>query len=165
MNIFSLASAGANLTPGQRAFLKVIQALVIQALALGLAAGLSAIALYVIQASTGVSVDYIVVLRLFGVAAGMAIINSFGHGLAKYLSAQGEAPLAVAVETVTNAIGQRVAQTPALSSQVPLSQLNLSRSSVVSVDSPAVLSATVAQPSIIQFDLSGYPVVPPTVTK
>jgi hypothetical protein len=122
MNIFSLASAGANLTPGQRAFLKVIQALVIQALALGLLAGLAAITTYIVNASTGVPIDYIALLRLFGVACGVAVVSSFGHGLEKYLSAQGEAPLAVAVETVTNAIQARVTQPPAL----PLQNIDLS---------------------------------------
>lgn len=92
MNIFLKAWNGLNLSPGQRAFLKVIQGLIIG----GLLAAFLAIAQYFY--SDG-AVNWHSILDV----AAVAFLMSVGYGLSKYFSAQGDAPVATALTELTDA--------------------------------------------------------------
>ncbi|MEO6890530.1 MAG: hypothetical protein ABI324_16215, partial [Ktedonobacteraceae bacterium] len=91
MNIFLKAWNGLNLSPGQRAFLKVIQGLIIG----GLLAAFLAIAQYFY--SDG-AVNWHSILDV----AAVAFLMSVGYGLSKYFSAQGDAPVAAAITELTD---------------------------------------------------------------
>ncbi len=96
MNIFSIFSQawqGVNLTPAQRAFLKVFQGLVITAVTAGLLAG----AQYV--ATNGTINWHNLLYLVLG-----AIVVTLGSGLSKYFTAQGDAPLAMVTDNATSAI-------------------------------------------------------------
>ncbi len=100
MNLLQKAQAGLNLTPGERAILKTLQSLFITALI----AGLIAAAQYLTAPG---EVNWTAV----GYAVVIAIIFSFAHGLAKYVTASGDLPLGSALEAVTSAAEQKLPQT------------------------------------------------------
>lgn len=97
MNIFLKAWNGLNLSPGQRAFLKVVQGLIIG----GLLAAFLAIAQYFY--SNG-AVNWRSVLDV----ALVAFLMSVGYGLSKYFSAQGDAPIATALTELTDAADKAI---------------------------------------------------------
>ncbi len=97
MNIFLKAWNGLNLSPGQRAFLKVVQGLIIG----GLLAAFLAIAQYFY--SNG-AVNWRSVLDV----ALVAFLMSVGYGLSKYFSAQGDAPVATALTELTDAADKAI---------------------------------------------------------
>lgn len=98
MNLLQRAFNGANLTPGERAFLKVLQSLALG----GLVTGLLAVSDLLTTESGVVDLQ-----KLLGVAV-VAVVLSVAHGLAKYASAQGDTPLGAAIEIVTTQAGQRL---------------------------------------------------------
>lgn len=84
MNLFSQAAQGLNLTPGQRAALKIIKGLIVSAVGAGLAAVAQLL-------SAGGVIDWQKVIVVGGVAFG----TSLAFALDKYWTAQGDTPLAV----------------------------------------------------------------------
>ena len=97
IELFKKAQANLNLTPGQRAVLKTLQSLLLAAITAGvLAAGGYLMAPGMID--TQRLIDIIIA----------AVVFSFAHGVAKYVTAQGDAPLGDAIELVTQAMEQRI---------------------------------------------------------
>lgn len=101
MNLFQRAFANHNLTPGERAVLKTLQSLIIGAIITALFAAASFL-------SKPGSVDihdliYVVVI---------ALIFSLAHGIAKFVTASGDAPLGAAIEAVTDAAEQKIPPIP-----------------------------------------------------
>ena len=99
-SLFSQAHAGANLTPGQRAFLKLVQGFVLA----GIVAAVPIFSLAMAQQS----VDWGQVLR----NAASAFAVAFLLALYKFASAQGDAPLAQVAQGLATAIEEHV-ETPA----------------------------------------------------
>ncbi|GAC1464849.1 MAG: hypothetical protein PVSMB2_31150 [Ktedonobacteraceae bacterium] len=99
MNIIQKAQINANLTPGERALLKTLQSLLLTAITAGLlAAGGYIMAPGMIDTQ-----------RLIDIVIA-AIVLSLAHGVAKYVTAQGDAPLGTAIEEVTQAVEKRLPQ-------------------------------------------------------
>ena len=92
MNIFSRAAAGLNLTPGERAFLKLVEGL----WATALVAALPVVA----EALAQRSVDWTVVLHAALAAAVTAVVLA----ILKYAKAQGDDPLSSAVASAAQAV-------------------------------------------------------------
>jgi uncharacterized membrane protein len=105
MNLFQKAAANLNLTPGERALLKTLQSLLITAIIAGLIAG--ATYLNNPEPINWQHLGYIVII---------AIVFSFAHGIAKFITAQGDTPLGVAIESVVEGVEKRL---PATDSQKP----------------------------------------------
>ena len=101
MNLFSRAAAGLNLTPGERALLKLAQGF--------LTAGVIAVLL---AAPTFLAVQSgNVVLATGGIAAAVgAFLHGFLTAWQKYVSAKGDAPLASAIGAVDTAAQQALGQ-------------------------------------------------------
>ena len=93
MNVFSSAANGLSLTPGQRAFLKIVKGFVVSAVA----AGLTAVAQLL---SAGSAVDW----QKVAVVGGVAFGTSLAFALDKYWTAQGDAPLG----TLAGEVGQMI---------------------------------------------------------
>lgn len=105
MNILSRAWQGLNLTPGERAFLKLLEGWIFTAVGTGVAIAYQMLA-------TG-NQDFQKITLVAGGAAGLTVLNA----LKKYLAAQTDLPLpekVVAQTTVDAAINQveKVAQPP-----------------------------------------------------
>jgi len=96
-NLFQRAVKGLPLTPGERAFLKALQTLVMGAI-LAVLLGASQY-----LAGSGGPIDW----GKLGYVLLLTFLFSLGHGLAKYFTAQGDAPLGQAVEQVTSAAEKR----------------------------------------------------------
>lgn len=82
-SMFARASAGLNLTPGERAALKAVQGIIVSALVAG--------AVAVLPYLTGATVDWATVLHVFAAA----VVASLALAVNKYWTAQGDPPLAV----------------------------------------------------------------------
>lgn len=95
MNIFKQAAAGLNLSPEERAFLKLVKGLALVALA---AAGGTAATVITNGATLH---DSVLAVAL---TAAVAVFNA----VAKLFSANGQAPLAAATQSVSDGIEQRV---------------------------------------------------------
>jgi hypothetical protein len=89
MNLFARASAGLALTPGERAFLKVVDGFV-------LTAGGAAFAAVAQLLSAGGVVDW----RKVAAVAGVTFATSLVVAMKKFFTAQGDAPLAAAAGMV-----------------------------------------------------------------
>lgn len=97
MNLFQKANANLPLSPGQRAFLKLLQGFALTALISGLLAAAEYLA------GNGV-IDWQRLLIVVLAQAALAV----GHAVAKYFTAQGDqAPLGSAIEAVIEAIESR----------------------------------------------------------
>lgn len=104
MNIFQKAAAGLNLTPGERALLKLLQGF---ALAGVLAVVMAAPALVSWRAGQPA-----LAAGAASLAAG-AFVHAFLAAWAKYASAKGDLPLTSAIMSVSTAIPLPAAQAPA----------------------------------------------------
>lgn len=103
-NIFSLARAGANLTPGERAFVKLVEGWLI----VGLGSALLALGTELSSPHP----DWPTTLKYMGVAFATATL----FAAVKYFKAQGDAPLASALDTLAKGIsdyGNKPAMVPA----------------------------------------------------
>jgi hypothetical protein len=99
-DIFQRSKTYQNLTPGERAFLQVLGSLLTN----GLTTGLLAAGGY-LMAPGMIDPQNLVYIAI------MAVVFSVAHGVAKYVSAQGDPALGAAIDVVTNAAQQRVPQT------------------------------------------------------
>ncbi len=161
MQTLSRAWQGLNLTPGERAFLKLAEGWLITALGAG-----SAIAYQLLMSG---SADYAFILR----AAGGAALLALCMAIKKYLAAQTDLPLpekVVAETSVDTAINQveKVAQstppiTPAVVTQpqfvqpVPMGMINLANN-VPIPNAPG----TYVPPVLRHFGDTGIVPIPPT---
>lgn len=101
MNLFSRAAAGLNLTPGERAFLKLLQSF----LTAGVITVLLAAPTFLAFQSGNV------VLATGGIATAVgAFLHGFLTAWQKYVSAKGDAPLANAIGAVDAAAQQALGQ-------------------------------------------------------
>jgi hypothetical protein len=96
-DIFQRSKTYQNLTPGERAFLQVLGSLLTN----GLTTGLLAAGGY-LMAPGMIDPQNLVYIAI------MAVVFSVAHGVAKYVSAQGDPALGAAIEMVTSAEQQRV---------------------------------------------------------
>jgi hypothetical protein len=96
MNLFQRATQRLPLTPGERAFLKALQTLCIGAL---ISVLVTASQLLVGEGN----IDW----QKTGYILLLTFLFSLGHGIAKYFTAQGDAPLGQALEQVTSAVERR----------------------------------------------------------
>lgn len=99
MNIFQRAHAGLNLSPEERAFLKLVQGFVIT----GLVAALGTLATVV---SNGATLHDAVIATIVAFAVGVIL------AAAKYFSANGQAPLATVLQGVADSIEHQFEPTP-----------------------------------------------------
>lgn len=101
MNLFSRAAAGLNLTPGERAFLKLLASFGDAGVAAVLAAG-PAILAYLSgqQAITWASVAFVAAF----------FVHGFMVAWRKYASAKGDAPLASDIDAADSAVQQALGQ-------------------------------------------------------
>ena len=99
MNIVQKAQTYANLTPYERALLKVLRSLFVN----GLTAGLLAAGGYLMAPG-------MIDLQNLAFIVILAIVYSIAHGIAKYVTASGDPALGAAIEVVTNAAQQRLPQ-------------------------------------------------------
>lgn len=95
MNVFQRNFLGLNLSPAQRAFIKVVKGAVISALFAGLAA--------VVQFLLLPTINWHAVLLIGGGTIG----TTLAFALDKYFSAQGDTPLATVAGEVGTIIGQK----------------------------------------------------------
>jgi hypothetical protein len=113
MNMFSRAAHNLNLTPGERAFLKLLKGWLYTAIAAAIAIGVQYV--YSNQVIDWQKLSYLI---------GGAILLSFLTALEKYFTAQGDAPLAIADEVTKEKSDQNLpqgkAQAVAASAQRPL---------------------------------------------
>lgn len=93
MNLFQRAYAGLNLTPGERAALKLWKGFLLTAVAAGLAAGVQAL-------SASGAIDW----RKVAAVAAVAFGTSLAFAFEKYFTAQGDAPLAALAGEVVQSI-------------------------------------------------------------
>ena len=100
MNIFARAYNGLNLSPGERAFLKLAKGWLYTAGGTGLIA--------LVQYLNSSQVDWRHLLIGTGSAAGLSLLNAVD----KYFTAQGDAPLATATQAVETKIGQTIQAPP-----------------------------------------------------
>lgn len=108
-SLFARASAGLNLTPGERALLKLVKGIVLTALAAAFTA-----ACQLLGSNFG-KVDAKTVAEVAGVTFGVAVCNA----LEKWASAQGDEPLSVVFGVAANKLdGLNPAKT--LASPLPL---------------------------------------------
>lgn len=98
MNIFQKAAQGLNLTPGERAFLKLCKSWGITAIGSGLVIGGQYLAVG--------SVDW---QRILLASGGTALLSVL-HALDKYATAHGDTPLALADEAAMSQVQQRLPQ-------------------------------------------------------
>lgn len=142
MTLLSQAAKGLNLTPGQRAFLKMLVALIINALSLGVTAALS---LVVLALNSQQSIDLASLARMCAIAIASSFLSVVGHGVAKYISAHGDAPLGAVVDTTITTASARLAAVSAPRSIAPVVRTqtpeSASTSSVVSVSGDATTTA------------------------
>ena len=117
MNIFQKAAAGLNLTPGQRATLKLVQSFG--------NAGITAVLLALPMWLSAQDGKPLLTWTGAGIIAGV-FVHGFMAAWQKYVSAKGDAPLAGAIGAADTAIGARlpsvsVASAPAVPSFPPAS--------------------------------------------
>lgn len=96
MSLFQRAAQQLPLSPGERAFLKALQTLCI-----------GAVISVLVTASQLLVGDGAIDWRKAGYILLLTFLFSLGHGLAKYFTAQGDAPLGQALEQVTSAAERR----------------------------------------------------------
>lgn len=132
MNLFSRAAAGLNLTPGERALLKLLQSF--------LTAGAIAVLL---AAPTFLAVQSgNVALATGGVAAAVgAFLHGFLTAWQKYVSAKGDAPLASALGAVDAAAQHALGQPNAVKTLAD---------DAAAAPAPTPVSAAVAAPVVAQ---------------
>lgn len=99
MNIFQKAFAGVNLTPGERALLKLLQGFA--------TAGVVSLLLAVPAVLSAKAGDPAITTASVGVMVG-AFVHGFLAAWQKYVSAKGDAPLAGAISAVDTAVGARL---------------------------------------------------------
>src|SRR5215467_8376729 len=99
MNLFSRAARNLNLTPGERAFLKLLKGWFYTAIAAGIAIGVQ----YVYS-------NQVIDWQKLGYLIGGAVLVSLLTALEKYFTAQGDAPLAIAAEVTKEKIDQKFSQ-------------------------------------------------------
>ncbi len=93
LNIFSLARAGASLTPTQRAFLKLVEGWIV--------AGVASAAVVFLTAVSQPKPDWGVVLKI--TATAFAVATAFAA--LKYVKAHADPPLAAAVDAAAARLG------------------------------------------------------------
>ena len=122
MSIFAKSAAGLNLTPGERAALKLVQGFILA----GIVAALPVLA----QLLAAQTVNWADVARLAGGTFATAVLMA----VAKWFSAQGDAPLAIVAE---NAATQIAVAAGLNAAKVPLVEPTLP-----TTDAPASATAT-----------------------
>ena len=95
MNLFQKAQAGLNLTPGERALLKLLQGFATA----GVAAMVAAVPAVMAQQAGKPQITWGLVLFVAGI-----FVHGFMAAWQKYVSARGDAPLATAIGSVSSAL-------------------------------------------------------------
>ena len=109
MSLFSKANAGLNLTPGERAALKLVQGFILA----GLVAALPVLA----QLLAAQTINWADVARIAGGTFGVAVLMA----VAKWFSAQGDSPLDAPLAAIAeNAATQLATATGLNAAKVPL---------------------------------------------
>ena len=103
MNLFQKANARLNLTPGERAILKLLQSLGFA----GVTAVVAAVPAILAYMNGQQQVTWGLLLLVAGI-----FIHGFMAAWAKYTSAKGDAPLTAAITSADVAIQQRLPQAP-----------------------------------------------------
>jgi hypothetical protein len=124
MNLFARASAGLALTPGERAFLKVVDGFVFTA-------GGAAFAAVAQLLSAGGVVDW----RKVAAVAGVTFATSLVVAMKKFFTAQGDAPLAAAAGMVESQLA---------TVRIPFNAPAVAPTTVTVTPDPATMSASAA---------------------
>ena len=149
MNLFQRASQKLPLTPGERAFIKLIQGWVLTALSAGIMAG----AQYLLNNQ---QVNWQAMLYIVGGAVLLSVLSA----VTKYYTAQGDVPIAV----LSDAIMQRVqGALPALVAAHISQQIRASVGAPVSAQA-AVKPPVQAQVAVPQLDFPPAPALPTAQT-
>lgn len=101
MNLFQRAAAGLALTPAERALLKLLQSLLLTAILTGLLAASQ----YLAGNST---INWHTLLFVIGGQILLAVATA----IAKYITAQGDAPIGMAVEVLTEEVRKKLGLPP-----------------------------------------------------